>query len=206
MGLAGQRMRTSVSANFRPLAARAYPTWIRSSGPTSRSSTTSRGTALQTDVDRPLDPDPVPDPVPEWPSRDRDRERDRERPGPHLTRCDSRSPFRPRKNIRHSSIRDSQAIGPRSFLILPLAIVVRASRPQGAGEGWISRASQTCQRTPSYRSTAESTAQPLRAPLGRRNNRKTYPGGWKVKLDQPINRVLPVNRRRVSALCERFGE
>ncbi len=31
-------------------------------------------------------------------------------------------------------------------------------------------------------------------------------GGWQVKLDPPVNRVLPVSRRRVSALWERFGE
>ncbi len=31
-------------------------------------------------------------------------------------------------------------------------------------------------------------------------------GGWEVKLDPPVNRVLPVSRRRVSALWERFGE
>jgi len=31
-------------------------------------------------------------------------------------------------------------------------------------------------------------------------------GGWEVKLDPPVNRVLPVSRRRVSALWERFAE
>jgi DNA-binding LytR/AlgR family response regulator len=31
-------------------------------------------------------------------------------------------------------------------------------------------------------------------------------GGWEVKLDPPVNRVLQVSRRRVSALWERFGE
>ncbi len=31
-------------------------------------------------------------------------------------------------------------------------------------------------------------------------------GGWEVKLDPPVNRVLPVSRRRISALWERFGE
>ena len=31
-------------------------------------------------------------------------------------------------------------------------------------------------------------------------------GGWEVKLDPPVNRVLPVSRRRVSALWEHFGE
>jgi len=31
-------------------------------------------------------------------------------------------------------------------------------------------------------------------------------GGWEVKLDPPVNRVLTVSRRRVSALWERFGE
>ena len=30
--------------------------------------------------------------------------------------------------------------------------------------------------------------------------------GWEVKLDPPVNRVVPVSRRRVSALWERFGE
>jgi DNA-binding LytR/AlgR family response regulator len=31
-------------------------------------------------------------------------------------------------------------------------------------------------------------------------------GGWEVKLDPPVNRVLPVSRRRISALWEHFGE
>ncbi len=31
-------------------------------------------------------------------------------------------------------------------------------------------------------------------------------GGWEVELDPRVNRVLPVSRRRVSALWERFGE
>ena len=31
-------------------------------------------------------------------------------------------------------------------------------------------------------------------------------GGWEVKPDPPVNRVLPVSRRRVSAFWERFGE
>ncbi len=31
-------------------------------------------------------------------------------------------------------------------------------------------------------------------------------GGWEVKLDPPVNRVLPVSRRRISELWERFGE
>jgi DNA-binding LytR/AlgR family response regulator len=31
-------------------------------------------------------------------------------------------------------------------------------------------------------------------------------GGWEVKLDPPVNRVLPVSRRRVSELWECFGE
>jgi len=31
-------------------------------------------------------------------------------------------------------------------------------------------------------------------------------GGWEVKLDPPVNRVLPVSRRRISALWECFGE
>jgi DNA-binding LytR/AlgR family response regulator len=31
-------------------------------------------------------------------------------------------------------------------------------------------------------------------------------GGWEVKLDPPVNRVLPVSRRRISALWKRFGE
>jgi len=31
-------------------------------------------------------------------------------------------------------------------------------------------------------------------------------GGWEVKLNPPVNRVLPVSRRRISALWKRFGE
>ena len=31
-------------------------------------------------------------------------------------------------------------------------------------------------------------------------------GGWEVKLDPPVNRVLPVSRRRISTLWESFGE
>jgi len=30
--------------------------------------------------------------------------------------------------------------------------------------------------------------------------------GWEVKLDPPVNRVLPVSRRRVSALWKCFAE
>ncbi len=39
-----------------------------------------------------------------------------------------------------------------------------------------------------------------------REIRPTPDSGWEVKLDPPVNRVLPVSRRRVSALWERFGE
>ena len=39
-----------------------------------------------------------------------------------------------------------------------------------------------------------------------REIRPALKGGWEVKLDPPVNRVLPVSRRRVSALWERFGE
>ena len=31
-------------------------------------------------------------------------------------------------------------------------------------------------------------------------------GGWEVKLDPPVNRVVPVSRRRVADLWQRFGE
>ena len=31
-------------------------------------------------------------------------------------------------------------------------------------------------------------------------------GGWEVKLDPPVNRVLPVSRRRISHLWGCFGE
>lgn len=31
-------------------------------------------------------------------------------------------------------------------------------------------------------------------------------GGWQVKLDPPVNRVLEVSRRRVADLWRRFGE
>jgi len=39
-----------------------------------------------------------------------------------------------------------------------------------------------------------------------REIRQAPEGGWEVKLDPPVNRVLPVSRRRISALWERFGE
>ncbi len=39
-----------------------------------------------------------------------------------------------------------------------------------------------------------------------REIRPAADGGWEVKLDPPVNRVLPVSRRRVSALWECFTE
>jgi DNA-binding LytR/AlgR family response regulator len=39
-----------------------------------------------------------------------------------------------------------------------------------------------------------------------REIRPSPDGGWEVKLDPPVNRVLPISRRRISALWERFGE
>jgi len=39
-----------------------------------------------------------------------------------------------------------------------------------------------------------------------RKIRPAADGGWEVKLDPPVNRVLPVSRRRVSALWECFAE
>lgn len=30
--------------------------------------------------------------------------------------------------------------------------------------------------------------------------------GWEVKLDPPVNRVVPVSRRRVADLWQSFGE
>ena len=39
-----------------------------------------------------------------------------------------------------------------------------------------------------------------------REIRPATAGGWEVKLDPPVNRILPVSRRRISALWERFGE
>ena len=39
-----------------------------------------------------------------------------------------------------------------------------------------------------------------------REIRPAADGGWEVKLDPPVNRVLPVSRRRVSALWECFAE
>ena len=39
-----------------------------------------------------------------------------------------------------------------------------------------------------------------------REIRSSSDGGWEVKLDPPVNRVLPVSRRRVSGLWGRFGE
>jgi DNA-binding LytR/AlgR family response regulator len=39
-----------------------------------------------------------------------------------------------------------------------------------------------------------------------REIRPTAEGGWEVKLDPPVYRVLPVSRRRISALWGRFGK
>jgi len=39
-----------------------------------------------------------------------------------------------------------------------------------------------------------------------REIRPASDGGREVKLDPPVNRVLPVSRRRISALWDRFGE
>jgi DNA-binding LytR/AlgR family response regulator len=39
-----------------------------------------------------------------------------------------------------------------------------------------------------------------------REIRPASDGGWEVKLDPPVNRVLPVSRRRVSALWACFAE
>ena len=38
-----------------------------------------------------------------------------------------------------------------------------------------------------------------------REIRPTDDGGWELRLDPPVNRVLPVSRRRVGELWERFG-
>ena len=79
---------------------------------------------------------------------------------------------------------------------------------------------------PSSSSVPIFTAQPLNQPLSRprprltaeatgswavnfrrgRGIRPASKGGWEVKLDPPVNRVLPVIRRRVSALRECFAE
>ncbi len=39
-----------------------------------------------------------------------------------------------------------------------------------------------------------------------REIRPTGDGGWEIKLDPPVNRVMPVSRRRVAELWDRFGE
>jgi DNA-binding LytR/AlgR family response regulator len=49
-------------------------------------------------------------------------------------------------------------------------------------------------------------AQQFASRIAVREIRPAPEGRWEVKLDPPINRVLPVSRRRISALWERFGE
>lgn len=39
-----------------------------------------------------------------------------------------------------------------------------------------------------------------------REIRPTGDGGWELKLDPPVNRILPVSRRRVGELWRRFGD
>jgi DNA-binding LytR/AlgR family response regulator len=39
-----------------------------------------------------------------------------------------------------------------------------------------------------------------------REIRRDAAGGWELKLDPPVNRVLPISRRRVAGLWEAFGE
>jgi len=39
-----------------------------------------------------------------------------------------------------------------------------------------------------------------------REIRPTGRGGWEVRLDPPVNRVLAVSRRRVSELFAAYGE
>jgi len=31
-------------------------------------------------------------------------------------------------------------------------------------------------------------------------------GGWEVRMDPPVNRVLPVSRREVADLCAAYGD
>jgi DNA-binding LytR/AlgR family response regulator len=38
-----------------------------------------------------------------------------------------------------------------------------------------------------------------------REIRRDRDGGWELKLDPPVNRVLPISRRRVAGLWEAFG-
>jgi DNA-binding LytR/AlgR family response regulator len=39
-----------------------------------------------------------------------------------------------------------------------------------------------------------------------REIRRDSDGGWELKLDPPVNRVLPISRRRVAGLWNVFGE
>jgi len=39
-----------------------------------------------------------------------------------------------------------------------------------------------------------------------REIRANEKGGWEIKLDPPVNRILPVSRRRVAELWARFGD
>ncbi len=49
-------------------------------------------------------------------------------------------------------------------------------------------------------------AQQFASRIAVREIRPALDGGWEVKLDPPVNRVLPVSRRRVATLWDRFGE
>jgi hypothetical protein len=64
----------------------------------------------------------------------------------------------------------------------------------------------TCRAGGAFRLTRTRSTLQFALRIAEREIRPAPDGGWEVKLDPPVNRVLSVSRRRFSALWECFGE